>query len=350
MQKTRLVELVMLTVVSVTSLNATIWTLDNTPGNIANFNSITEALTSTDVVDGDTLYVAGSHISYGGMSLTKRLAIFGPGYWLSENGETQNAPLSATFVDVLIDGTNVSSDPSGSLLSGLEISGYLRLSGGFEATKHVHDIIITRCKMYRFQWTTAFQYSSVYDILISDSYIGHIVEPFASGINTGGYNINFANNYIHNLWSNTAHCSMNIINNVVLGSILTSNSVVRNNIVIGANSMYGITTSNTYQNNLISDETVAATDGNQTNVDMSGVFEGYPTSGAFSEDARWQLAAGSPAIAAGSNGEDCGMYGGSTPYVLSGIPWIPTITYLSAPSQTSPSAGLEVHIKARSRN
>lgn len=350
MRRALLVKILSLVILSVVSSNASIWTLDNTPGNIADFNSITDAMASTAVLDGDTLYVAGSHISYGGMTLSKQLSIFGPGYWLAENGETQNAPVSATFTDVLIDGTNDATDPSGSLLSGLEIIGYLRLVGGFEATKHVHDIVITRCKMNRFQWTTSHQLSSVYNILISDSYIGYIVETFVSGTNTGGYNINFVNNYIHNLWSNTAYCSMNIINNVLVGSILTSNSVVRNNIVIGANSMYGITTSNTYQNNLISDETIAATDGNQTNVDMSAVFVGYPTIGDYSEDARWQLADFSPAIDAGSNGEDCGMYGGSTPYVLSGIPWIPTITYISAPSQTSPSAGLEVHIKAQSRN
>ncbi len=49
---------------------------------------------------GDTLLVEGSITSYGDITLTKRLAIFGPGYDLNQNPETQATLVSAIFGSV----------------------------------------------------------------------------------------------------------------------------------------------------------------------------------------------------------------------------------------------------------
>ncbi|GAB4372155.1 MAG: hypothetical protein Kow0042_15340 [Calditrichia bacterium] len=87
--------------------------------------------------------------------------------------------------------------------------------------------------------------------------------------------------------------------------------------------------------------------GNQVNVPMNTVFV---DSGSVSTDGDWQLRSGSPAIGAGLNGEDCGMFGGTTPYILSGIPAIPTIYFFVAPSSASGTQGLQVQIKAKSNN
>ena len=43
----------------------------------------------------------------------------------------------------------------------------------------------------------------------------------------------------------------------------------------------------------------------------------------------------SPAKGAGSGGTDIGMFGGVNPYVLSGIPSVPTFYQLTAPSNTA---------------
>jgi hypothetical protein len=67
-----------------------------------------------------------------------------------------------------------------------------------------------------------------------------------------------------------------------------------------------------------------------------------------STDGQWQLKANSPALGAGENGVDCGMFGGSTPYILSGMPNIPAIYYLNTPMV--PSDVIDVAIKAKSHN
>ena len=53
---------------------------------------------------------------------------------------------------------------------------------------------------------------------------------------------------------------------------------------------------------------------------MATVFVDYSGTLGKSDDAKWKLKAGSPAIGAGVSGVDCGVFGGVTPYVLSGVP------------------------------
>jgi len=85
--------------------------------------------------------------------------------------------------------------------------------------------------------------------------------------------------------------------------------------------------------------------GNQRNVVMDNVFVG----GDY--DARWKLREGSPAKGAGANGEDCGIFGGSSPYVLSGVPPLPTIYYFDVPvSVPSTPNTLPIEIKVKVSN
>jgi len=67
----------------------------------------------------------------------------------------------------------------------------------------------------------------------------------------------------------------------------------------------------------------------------------------------FKLKAGSPALGAGygstaQNPVDAGMYGGSTPYVLSGIPAIPSIYFFANQPVGSNSDPIDVQIKVRS--
>ena len=120
-------------------------------------------------------------------------------------------------------------------------------------------------------------------------------------------------------------------------------------------------TSSTFGNNIIYSGTLTLTNcdpyncicnedqcgtenGNQANVDMIAVFVPSGTT-----DGQWQLRNGSPAIGAGLGGVDCGMFGGTDPYVLSGIPDIPMITSLYVPSRANPTDGLDVKITIESK-
>ena len=64
----------------------------------------------------------------------------------------------------------------------------------------------------------------------------------------------------------------------------------------------------------------------------ANICKGYPTQGALTFDNRYELKAGSPAIGAGVGGIDCGAFGGETPYKLSGIPFVPLIYQVNAPT------------------
>lgn len=89
---------------------------------------------------------------------------------------------------------------------------------------------------------------------------------------------------------------------------------------------------------------------NQFSVDMSTVFAGYPTQGSYSNDGLWQLSPGSPATGAGSGGVDCGMFGGSNPYRLSGMPAIPAFYKLTAASTNATSNPYNITFSVRSSN
>ncbi|HNY02790.1 MAG TPA: hypothetical protein PKG48_09400, partial [Bacteroidales bacterium] len=84
--------------------------------------------------------------------------------------------------------------------------------------------------------------------------------------------------------------------------------------------------------------------GNQQNINMTDVFLGTNST---STDGQWQLAVGSPAIGAGNDGSDCGIFGGATPYVLSGLPSIPAIYEINMPSAGTSANGINVTVKAK---
>lgn len=101
-----------------------------------------------------------------------------------------------------------------------------------------------------------------------------------------------------------------------------------------------------YYNNISNSTQFGSSNGNQQNVNMNNVFVGITGN---SIDGQWQLKTGSPAIGAGFNGVDCGMFGGDFPYILSGLPPIPAIYYHI---QTIDNINhiLNVTIKAKSHN
>ena len=129
--------------------------------------------------------------------------------------------------------------------------------------------------------------------------------------------------------------------------MIVYNSNVTNNI------MYRGTfegTGNLSSNNISNGTQFGTTDGNQSSVDMTTVFLG---TGSY--DNFFKLKTGSPAIAAGYGSTqqvpvDAGMYGGSTPYVLSGIPAIPSIYYFKNQPVGSNSDPIDVQVKVRSNN
>ena len=81
---------------------------------------------------------------------------------------------------------------------------------------------------------------------------------------------------------------------------------------------------------------------------MANVFVDFSGSLNYSDDAKWKLKTGSPAIGAGVSGVDCGAFGGPTPYVLSGVPNLPHIYEATIPGTAYSNLGLACTIKIKS--
>ena len=118
------------------------------------------------------------------------------------------------------------------------------------------------------------------------------------------------------------------------------NSVFHDNIIIGsAGFIFGNTDVN---NNICSVDLDVVGNGNQSNVDMSTVFDETG-----SDDGKWKVKDSFTNTNKSSDGTtEFGAFGGTTPYVLSGIPDIPHITFFSGPGSATQGSGLKVHLKA----
>ncbi|MEO6831367.1 MAG: hypothetical protein ABI378_03795, partial [Chitinophagaceae bacterium] len=152
--------------------------------------------------------------------------------------------------------------------------------------------------------------------------------------------------------TNLSKTSGYFINNDFLypANFSLQNGVFQNNIFYSPTfAAYG--TSNYFANNIVS-TTSAASDidtgnSNQFSISPAAVYVntnaypynsfGTPPAG-LSHDGQFQLLSSSPAIGAGflnSVTVDCGAFGGAAPYVLSGMPDIPSIYSLTVPKQLS---------------
>ena len=313
--------------VFVCNLEAKKWTVSNKSGVDADATTVQGA--HDLAAAGDTIYVEGSSVNYGNLNLTKKLYVFGPGYFLGENPETQ-ANISPAYISTL----DFSSGSDGSIVTGFHITNSVDINAS--------NVTLKRNKIEG-SYTVDIE-SAQTNVLILQNYISYGIYDLIY-VSDGCSNIMIHNNYLeHNSSYNAIEtygtAVVDIVNNVIYGNMDVSNSSFTNNIY-RTGTLTG--SGNVYYNNLCNGSQFPSGNGNQLTVDMGTVFVGTGSS-----DGQWQLEAGSPALDAGLSGEDCGMYGGPDPYVLSGIPNIPSIYYFTAPTSASESTGLPVHVKVKS--
>lgn len=315
---------------SIATANATVWRVNSAPGSDADYTSIQAAHDATTTLNGDTLYIEGAATGVGQLKTTKTLTIIGTGYFLGENPETQASPLGST-----INGIWFNPGSEGTKVMGCYISSQVRFQ--------TSNILITRCRIYYSSNTMILPNNqNLANIVITQSYISSSQTYFSAMDFDDVTNVLVSNCYIYGAITTNSNFSGIFTNNVFWGNVGPYNSVLKNNILYsGSFTDYN----NNYSYNLSDGTDFGTANGNQANVSMSTVFVG--TTGT-STDGAWELKSGSPAIGAGENGVDCGMFGGAFPYVLSGMPNIPAIYYLNTPP--IPSDVIDVAIKAKSHN
>ncbi|MFZ4522437.1 MAG: hypothetical protein ACOYNC_12070 [Bacteroidales bacterium] len=281
------------------------WRVNNT-GISAHFTTVQEAASSASVLTGDTLYVEGSVTSYGGLTLTKRLTVIGPGYFLGQNPATQ-ANLAPSMIDYL----TFSTGSRGSMITGMTIL--------YGVTLQDSAIVMTR---NNFSNVTITEISS--DNYFAQNYLNSMSISGSSGNtilnNFFGKSNSCANG---NCLSMSNNSSATIKNNMFQGCQVINGSLYQNNIATGTDALGNSTftaTISTVTNNIGASGQYGNSNGNKEYIDMSTVFVNTG-----SEDGRYQLLPGSPASGAGASGVDCGIFGGSTSYVLSGVPNLPSV-------------------------
>lgn len=304
--------------------------VNNNPGADPDYATLQAANDAAS--NGDTIYVEGSPTDYDGADISKKLVIIGPGYFLTDNDSTQAFGISATFNGEM----NFNAGAAGSIITGCILKSSTNL--------YVNDISIIRCNL-----NIIYNRSDVNNILILQNYVNSLY------MSSYGYKITnsvISNNIISgHIDCGTSSGNLQIVNNVCTygygNAINAYNASIANNIITATTYGIIVNTGNAINNNILA---VAGTDanGNQYNVAMANVFVDFSGSLNYSDDAKWKLKTGSPAIGAGVSGVDCGAFGGPTPYVLSGVPNLPHIYEATIPGTAYSNLGLACTIKIKS--
>jgi len=331
---------------------ATVWRVNNnstTPSISANFTALSTAAGSALVLAGDTLYVEGSATSYGTLTLNKRLTIIGPGYFLASNDTTQ-----AFQQRSIITSLTVNASAAGSVFAGMTIL-------NTTAAVNANDVVFDRCHFDHSSGAPAIRINTgVLNTIIRRSFLHTSMftsEP-SIDILANCLNIVVDNNIIKcgnkNSTSSGMAIRMNgtataiIRNNTINGPVNVSNAIFDNNIHLTGYFIQNTTMVSVF-NNIGNSTQFGTANGNQSSVNMTNVFTYGP--GNENIDNHYSLKAGSPALGAGVSGVDCGAFGGTNPYVLSGMPAIPAIFGVTLGSNVVTSAsGLQINTKSKAHD
>jgi len=319
--KTKTLFLFLLSILAGSIFAQTTWTVENTPGALQSVIN--------NASPGDILLLQGSSTSYGTITLNKLLTLKGPGYYLGANPNTQ-----VQFMEAGISSFTLVTGAEGSVIMGLTFENQLVIN--------TSDILVTKSKI-----NTIVIDDNVYSVIVNRNYIDRFYSGNTVIIGDNCSDIQFKNNYIDKFTGNSSSIltvEHNYIYEFHFGYI--HSSLIQNNtIYIGTS--WGSQNNNSIQYNIFISSlppTFACCNNFQAAATDLFIDSSDPR---YSIDGKYILKAGSLAAGAGVNGVDICMYGGSDPYVLSGIPDIPNIYQLVVPVTGYSNEGINVDIKVK---
>jgi hypothetical protein len=324
---------------------ANTYIVSNVPGFPANYNNLQTCVNAA--VNGDIVIVQGSGTNYGDITVTKRLTIMGPGYFLNQNPQTQAVLASAKINSIFFkDGSG------GSILQGMEVTGntpygytggcWGNASGSYSIK--IDSAAVTCIANY---WTDWIQISNSTGTIIKGCYGNSII----------GYE-NISDLHVDNTIFINAYFNNAAVNNCLFyyaldggGSSCVDNCVFKNNIISQSSTGYFSFGTSSFSNNIFTFDPLGANVGNNlVNVNPATLFVGFPNQGGNSLDGKFRLKSGSPAIGNGEGGIDIGPFGGSSPYQLSGISLHPNIWFVNMPTVGTSGGGLQVQVKVNAND
>lgn len=332
-----LLSIALFSLFALNSVYAKIWTVAPRPG--ANFTTLSGAVGSASVLAGDTILVSGSTTPYAGFTINKRLTVIGPGYFLGEN-----TGLQSDTNDAEINSTVTVSAP-GTVIMGLFFQRSLFINA--------NNVTIERCRMEVPAGVPNENPLYIYtndSVIVRQCYIKQNANSFSAvTVQGNSTQIFIQNNYIeyagtgnHAITVITSAITGNISNNTISGNVgnVGGGFTFNNNIL--RSGTFSPTANITYNNNIGNSTQFGILNGNQQNVSMSSVFVVSGTS-----DSKWQALITGPAHNAGLDGTDCGMFGGASPYRLSGAPSIPLVYSING---SIDGTLLYMNVKVKSNN
>lgn len=310
---------------------ATSWRVNNVSG--APLTNLDDA--HTLAAPGDTIYIEGTGLSYGQLTMTKSLTLIGPGYFPGENPNTtvsQTAQLTTLKLN-----RTTSSDPysgaAGSTIIGLEL-GHIDV--------RVSNIIINKCKL-DYIWPPE---DDVANLHISQNFFtGYAI---STANNHPQNNFTFSNNIVSGRFRLQANSSGDIEHNLFLDhefEVINFAGNVRSNIFasIQTTDFTLVASSNLVTHNTGGNAQFGTNNSNNT------VLPAQMFVGGASSDGQYYPAA-TALLNTAHDGTHRGPFGGSLPYSLSGLGGIPAITQLVVPPVGMQASPFTVRIRAVSRN
>lgn len=283
---------------------------------------------------GDSLLVEGTVKTYADLNCTKRLVIIGTGYFLTKN------PGQASSVSSTVQNINFRAGSEGSVIIGLLFSSDLT---SYSPHVYVSGISIIRCYL-----TNGINIeSSINSMIVLQNYI----EKYGISVSLTSYSFSGAilkNNIFNstlsiNRYTNIPRIFAVVEHNIFLSNVMIDATSFRSNIIASASATVDVSSA-AIQNNLTAGTQLSTSTGTQAY--QGSVFVGL-TGANNSPDGQYKLKSDSQYLTSGYNNEQPGVFGGTEPYVLSGIPPIPTIYELQADAVANKQDGLNVTIKAR---
>jgi hypothetical protein len=359
-----------------------IYTVCNVPGSTSNYKTLQGAHDS--VAAGSTLYMLPSSFDYGDVVFTKKLTVYGTGFFLGQNLEPNT---QANTAPVYVNSITFRAGSDNSFIEGLQLAFQEPHNTNRIELDTVSNITISRCLILSPNYgayggnNSFFTANGANNCLIKQCFIQNINgynNPPILRYNFGTYpnfsGIQFSNNifdfqYVganglrfgpdnYGGFQPNGTSDVKIINNTFIAALKPSqfgNLSYTNNIFYNSIPSDVVNPAYTYLNgtninNVTTAPTLFTTVGNNyQNANSDSMFVAS-LPGFHSIDEKWKLRDTSFANTYGQGGVPVGAIGGASSYKLSGIPNIPFIYSFNVPAQATAPGTISVHIKAHASN